>query len=92
MTDKQILEKLEAIETNNPTRFKQYKLKDHLHWAPVANTNTITWSFHPQFIGNLERHVKIEVSKIMNKLTKSGYSIEETEKAQENEKKVEATE
>ncbi len=92
MTDKEILQKFEEIETANPTRFKQFKLKDHLHWAPVAGTNSLTWGFHPQFIGNLERHVKIGVSKIMNKLTKTGYSIEKTEKAEKKEKQEEVPE
>jgi hypothetical protein len=81
MTDKQIFEKLEEIEAANPVRFKQYKLKDHLHWEGVADTHTLKWGFHAPFIGNLERHVKVEVSKMMNKLTKSGYSIEKIEKA-----------
>lgn len=86
MTDKQIEEKLQELETSNPDRFKQYKLRNHLHWAHVEGTNKLTWGFHHAFIGNLTANVKVEVSKLMNKLTKGGYMPEKkTEKTEQTE-------
>ena len=83
MTNKQIVEKLQEIEEKAPQRFAQFKLKDHLHWAHVPETNTLTWGWHPAFLGNLTSDVKIEVSKMMNKLRKSGYKPEVEKVAEE---------
>ena len=85
MTNKQIEEKLQEIEAKAPQRFGQFKLKDHLHWAHVPETNTLKWGWHPAFLGNLTSDVKVEVNKMMNKLTKSGYKAE-TEKVAEEAK------
>jgi len=96
MTDKQIEEKLQEVETNNPVRFKQYKLRAHLHWKLVEGTDKLTWGFHHSFLGNLPANVKVEVSKLMGKLTKGGYTpgAEEVEKPakKKREKKVEKAE
>jgi len=89
MNDKQIEEKLQEIETANPDRFKQYKLRAHLHWAPVEGASKLIWGFHHSFLGNLPSNVKVEVSKLMNKLSKSGYDsgkVEATEKVEVTEK------
>jgi len=80
MTDQQIEEKLQAIEDNNPQLFKQFKLKDHIHWAAVIDTDKLTWGFHKAFLGNLPFKLKVEVSKVMNKMTKGGYGTEVKEK------------
>ncbi|HTA81360.1 MAG TPA: hypothetical protein VK783_00370 [Bacteroidia bacterium] len=81
MNNKQIEAKLEEIEQTMPQRFTQYKLKDHMYWAGVPDTNTLKWGFHPAFLGNLPGPIKVEVSKIMNKLTKNGY-VQKVEKAE----------
>jgi len=75
MTDKQIEEKLQVIEDKHPYLFKQFKLKDHITWSAVADTDKLTWRFHDHFAGNLPSNVKLEVSKVMNPLTKSGYTV-----------------
>jgi len=79
MTDKQIEEKLQVIEDKTPQLFKQHKLKDHITWAAVEGTDKLTWRIHDHFAGNLPSSVKLEVSKLMNPLTKSGYTIEKVE-------------
>jgi hypothetical protein len=79
MTDSQIEEKLQVIEDNNPQLFKQFKLKNHIYWAPVNGTNKLTWGFHAAFLGNLPFKLRVEVSKFMNKLTKGGYVSEKVE-------------
>ncbi|MGP8216748.1 MAG: hypothetical protein ACLQQ4_14380 [Bacteroidia bacterium] len=75
MTDKQIEERLQEIENKNPNLFKQFKLKDHIFWSPLTGTDKLTWGFHPPFVGNLPLKMKVEVSKIMNKMTKGGYEV-----------------
>jgi hypothetical protein len=84
MTDKQIEEKLQEIEDNNPQRFTQFKLKDHLYWTPItAGTTKLKWSFHASFVGNLTPKVKVEVSKLMNKSIKGEPIVEKTEEIEE---------
>lgn len=81
MTDGQIEEKLQAIEDSNPQLFKQFKLKDHIFWKAVPDTDKLTWGFHAAFLGNLPFKLRVEVSKIMNKLIKGGYvAAEKVEK------------
>ncbi|HTB07089.1 MAG TPA: hypothetical protein VK806_09075 [Bacteroidia bacterium] len=73
MSDKQIEEKLQEIESRNPQLFKQFKLKDHIFWTPIPGTDKIKWGIHPHFVGNLPFKLKVEIGKIMNKMTKGGY-------------------
>jgi len=82
MTDKQIEEKLQEIENKDLGRFKQHKLQAHLYWSHVVDTDKLTWGFHHHFLGNLPANIKIEVSKLMNKLAKGGYkaTVKEEEK------------
>jgi hypothetical protein len=81
MNDAQIEEKLQVIEDKYPHLFTQHKLKQHIKWTPVEGTDKLTWLVLPQFAGNLPAAVKIEISKAMNPLTKSGYQAPGTEKA-----------
>lgn len=74
MTDKQIEQKLQLIEDKYPHLFTQHKLKDHITWAAVTGTDKLTWRMHAHFAGNLPANVKVEVSKLMNPLTKGGYA------------------
>lgn len=74
MTDEQIEKKLLVIEAEYPYLFKQHPLKSHITWQAVEGTNTLTWKIHAHFMGNLPAKVKVEISKIMNPLTKSGYT------------------
>ena len=88
MTDEQIEAKLQVIEDKYPQLFKQHKLKDHIQWTPVPGTDKLTWLVKHAFAGNLPANVKIEISKAMNPLTKSGYEApgsadKATAKAQE---------
>ena len=83
MKDAQIEEKLQVIEDKYPHLFKQHKLKDHIKWTPVVGADKLTWLVLPQFAGNLPAAVKIEISKAMNPLTKSGYEAPDSEKAAE---------
>jgi hypothetical protein len=75
MTDKQIEAKLQEIEDRNPQLFRQFKLKDHIFWAPVEGTDKLKWGIHPHFVGNLPFAIKVELGKIMNKMTKGGYQM-----------------
>jgi hypothetical protein len=77
MNDKQIEEKLQEIENNNSHLFKQFKLKDHIYWSQLEGTDKLKWGFYPAFTGNLPLKTKVEVSKIMNKMTKGGYVVEQ---------------
>jgi hypothetical protein len=79
INDKQIEVKLQEIEGRNPQLFRQFKLKDHIFWSPVEGTNTLKWGIHPHFVGNLPFKVKVELGKVMNKLTKGGYAFAKTE-------------
>jgi hypothetical protein len=89
MTDKQIEEKLQEIETNNPERFTQHKLKDHLYWTTAAEGVTkLKWGFHASFVGNLTPKVKIEVSKLMNKSIKVAPVAAKTETETETEEEA----
>jgi hypothetical protein len=89
MTDKQIEEKLQEIETRNPERFKQYKLKDHVYWTTATEGVTkLKWGFHASFVGNLLPKVKVEVSKLMNKAIKSEPVSAKAEKETETEEEA----
>jgi hypothetical protein len=81
MNDAQIEEKLQVIEDKYPHLFTQHKLKQHIKWTPVEGADKLTWMVLPQFAGNLPAAVKIEISKAMNPLTKSGYEAPGAEKA-----------
>ena len=83
MTDKQIEEKLQEIETRNPQLFRQFKLKDHIFWAVIPGTDKIKWGIHPHFVGNLPFKIKVEIGKIMNKMTKGGYEVAKVAKVAE---------
>ena len=78
MNDEQIEKQLQLIENKYPGNFKQFKLKDHIFWSPVADTDRLSWGIHAAFLGNLPAKIRVEVSSIMNKLTKGGYTAKKT--------------
>lgn len=90
MTDKQIEKALEKIEQENPERFTQFKLKQHVYWSPVEpGTTKLKWGFNASFVGNLTPKVKVEVSKLMNKPVKSAPAPKETEEKETAEETTE---
>ncbi len=74
-TDEQIEQRLLLVENKYPHLFTQHPLKSHITWQVVEGTDTLTWKIHAHFAGNLPANLKVEVSKIMNPLTKGGYKV-----------------